>query len=220
MCAMAMSRFDLVIFDNDGVLVDSEPAANRVLSTLLTEYGVPTTVEESMARYMGRSVPQVRALVEDSLGRPLPADLEARYVGELYPSFRRFLRPIAGIVEALGAIHLPVCVASSGTHERIRLTLTCTGLWERFGGRVFSAQDVVHGKPAPDLFLHAAAAMGADPRRCAVVEDSPTGITGANAAGMTTFGYAGLLPPAALAHATGAVFSSMADLPWLLGLGR
>jgi HAD superfamily hydrolase (TIGR01509 family) len=212
--------FDLVIFDNDGVLVDSEPVANRVLAGLLTEYGVPTTVEESMTQFMGRSVPQVRAIVEERLGRPLPGDLEARYVGELYPSFSSFLKPIPGVVEALAAIRLPVCVASSGTHERIRLTLTCTGLWERFGGRVFSAQDVARGKPAPDLFLHAAAAMGADPRRCAVVEDSPAGITAANAAGMTAFGFSGLLPPEALAHATGAVFSSMAELPALLGLTR
>ena len=211
-------RFDLLIFDNDGVLVDSEPVANRVLAGLLTEYGVPTTVEESMVQFMGRSTPQVRALVEERIGRPLPPDLEARYVAELYPSFERFLRPIPGVAEVLTALRLPVCVASSGTHERIRLTLTCTGLWDRFGGRVFSAEDVTRGKPAPDLFLHAAAAMGADPERCAVIEDSPAGITGANAAGMTTFGFAAILPPKLLAHATGGVFRRMAELPALLGL--
>ena len=211
-------RFDLLIFDNDGVLVDSEPVANRVLAGLLTEYGVPTTVEESMARFMGRSMPQVRALVEERIGRPLPPDLEARYVGELYPSFERFLQPIPGGADLLAGVRVPVCVASSGTHERIRLTLTCTGLWDRFGGRVFSAHDVTRGKPAPDLFLHAAAAMGADPKRCAVIEDSPAGITGANAAGMTTFGFAALLPAAVLAHATGGGFTRMAELPALLGL--
>ena len=213
-------RFDLVIFDNDGVLVDSEPVANRVLAGLLTEYGVPTTVEASMAQFLGSSMPQVRALVEERIGRPLPADLEARYMGELYPSFRRFLRPIPGVAEVLAAVRVPVCVASGGTHERIRLTLTCTGLWERFAGRVFSTEDVARGKPAPDLFLHAAAAMGADPERCAVIEDSPAGITGANAAGMTTFGFAALLPPKVLQHATGGVFSRMAELPALLGLAR
>jgi len=213
-------RFDLVIFDNDGVLVDSEPVANRVLAGLLTEYGVPTTVEESMAQFLGSSMPQVRALVEERIGRRLPSDLETRYVGELYPSFQRFLCPIPGVADVLAAIRVPVCVASGGTHERIRLTLTCTGLWDRFGGHVFSAQDVAHGKPAPDLFLHAAAAMGADPRRCAVIEDSPAGITGANAAGMTTFGFAALLAPKVLQHATGGVFSRMAELPALLGLAR
>jgi HAD superfamily hydrolase (TIGR01509 family) len=214
-----MARFDLIIFDNDGVLVDSEPVANRVLSALLTEYGFPCTPEESIARFMGHSVPQVRAMVEERLGRPLPADLEARYAEELYPSLRQWLQPIPGIVDALGTIDGMVCVASSGTHERIRLTLGCTGLWDRFGGRVFSAQDVARGKPAPDLFLHAAAALGADPSRCAVVEDSPAGVTGANAAGMTSFGFARLVSAERLAHATGAVFADMRELPALLRTG-
>jgi HAD superfamily hydrolase (TIGR01509 family) len=213
-----VGAFDLVIFDNDGVLVDSEPVANAVLARLLTEYGFPCTVEQSMAQFMGRSVPQVRALVEERLGRPLPGDLEARYAGELYPSFQRSLEPIPGVVEALRAIDLPVCVASSGTHERIRLTLTRTGLWDRFGGRVFSAQEVERGKPAPDLFLHAAATLGVAPGRCAVVEDSPAGVTAANGAGMTSFAFARLVPAARLAHATGGVFSSMADLPGLLAV--
>jgi HAD superfamily hydrolase (TIGR01509 family) len=208
--------FDLVIFDNDGVLVDSEPVANAVLARLLTEYGFPCTVEESLAAFMGRSVPQVRAIVEERLGRALPDDLEARYRADLYPSFASSLQPIPGVVEALRAIVLPVCVASSGTHERIRLTLGCTGLWDHFGGRVFSAQDVTHGKPAPDLFLHTAATLGVEPRRCAVVEDSPAGVTAANAAGMTSFAFARLAPASALGHATGAVFSDMADLPALL----
>jgi HAD superfamily hydrolase (TIGR01509 family) len=124
------------------------------------------------------------------------------------------------VVEALQAIALPVCVASSGTHERIRLTLTCTGLWDRFGGRVFSAQDVERGKPAPDLFLHAAAALGVAPGRCAVVEDSPAGVTAANAAGMTSFAFARLVPAARLGHATGGIFASMTELPGLLATGR
>jgi HAD superfamily hydrolase (TIGR01509 family) len=193
--------------------------ANTVLARLLTERGYPCTVAESMAQFMGRSVPQVRVLVEEQLGRPLAADLEARYEADLYPSFRSGLQPIPGVVEALRAIDLPVCVASSGTHERIRLTLGCTGLWERFAGRVFSVQDVARGKPAPDLFLHAAATLGAEPWRCAVVEDSPAGITAANAAGMTSFAFAGLVPASRLGHATGGVFSSMAELPALLGIG-
>jgi HAD superfamily hydrolase (TIGR01509 family) len=210
--------FDLVIFDNDGVLVDSEPVANTVLARLLTGYGFPCTVEQSMSEFMGRSLPQVRALVEERLGRPLPGDLEARYAGELYPAFQRSLEPIPGVAEALRAIELPVCVASSGTHERIRLTLTRTGLWDRFGGRVFSAQDVERGKPAPDLFLHAAATLGVAPARCAVVEDSPAGVTAANGAGMTSFAFARLVPVSRLAHATGGIFSTMADLPGLLAV--
>jgi HAD superfamily hydrolase (TIGR01509 family) len=211
-----MTGFELIIFDNDGVLVDSEPVANQVLASLLTEYGFPCTPEESIATFMGHSMPQVRAMVEERLGRPVPADLEARHIEQLFPTFERSLRPIPGIEDALHAIDQTVCVASSGTHERIRLTLGATGLWDRFGGRVFSAQDVARGKPAPDLFLHAAASLGVDPRRCAVVEDSPAGVTGANAAGMTSFGFARLVPAERLAHATGAVFSDMRLLPGLL----
>jgi HAD superfamily hydrolase (TIGR01509 family) len=211
-----MAGFELIIFDNDGVLVDSEPVANQVLASLLTEYGFPCTPEESIATFMGHSMPQVRAMVEERLGRPVPADLEARYIEQLFPTFERSLRPIPGIEDALRAIDQTVCVASSGTHERIRLTLGAAGLWDRFGGRVFSAQDVVRGKPAPDLFLHAAASLGVDPRRCAVVEDSPAGVTAANAAGMTSFGFARLVPAERLGHATGAVFSDMRRLPGLL----
>ncbi len=211
-----MAGFELIIFDNDGVLVDSEPVANQVLASLLTEYGFRCTPEESIATFMGHSMPQVRAMVEERLGRPVPADLEARYIEQLFPTFERSLRPIPGIEDALRAIDQTVCVASSGTHERIRLTLGATGLWDRFGGRVFSAQDVVRGKPAPDLFLHAAASLGVDPRRCAVVEDSPAGVTAANAAGMTSFGFARLVPAERLGHATGAVFSDMRRLPGLL----
>ena len=148
-----MTRFDLIIFDNDGVLVDSEPVANQVLASLLTEYGLRCTPEESIATFMGHSMPQVRAMVEARLGRPVPADLEARYIEQLFPTFERSLQPIPGIADALRAIDQAVCVASSGTHQRIRLTLGTTGLWNRFGGRVFSAQDVARGKPAPDLFL-------------------------------------------------------------------
>jgi HAD superfamily hydrolase (TIGR01509 family) len=211
-----MAGFELIIFDNDGVLVDSEPVANQILASLLTEYGFRCTPEESIATFMGHSMPRVRAIVEERLGRPVPADLEARYIAQLFPTFERSLRPIPGIEDALRAIDRTVCVASSGTHERIRLTLGATGLWDRFGGRVFSAQDVVRGKPAPDLFLHAAASFGVDPRRCAVVEDSPAGVTAANAAGMTSFGFARLMPTERLAHATGAVFSDMRLLPGLL----
>jgi HAD superfamily hydrolase (TIGR01509 family) len=211
-----MPRFDLVIFDNDGVLVDSEPVANRVLSALLTEYGLPCTPEESIATFMGHSMAQVRTMVEARLGRPVPAELEARYFEQVFAEFERSLQPIPGIVDALRSIEPAVCVASSGTHERIRLTLGTTGLWDRFGGRVFSAQDVSRGKPAPDLFLHAARALGADPRRCAVVEDSPAGITAANAAGMTSFAFARLVPAERLRHATGAVFADMRRLPALL----
>ena len=211
-----MRSFDLVIFDNDGVLVDSEPHANHVLTGLLNEYGLPITYDESLELFMGGSLLRVRQITEPRLGRPLPTDFEDRYHTDLFDRFRRRLEPIPGIHAALEQIDLPTCVASSGSHARIRLALEITELAERFDGRVFSREDVAHGKPAPDLFLHAATQLGVDPKRCAVIEDSPLGIEAAAAAGMTSFGFARLLPAERLEGATGTVFTEMAALPGLL----
>jgi HAD superfamily hydrolase (TIGR01509 family) len=208
--------FDLVIFDNDGVLVDSEWHANGILAALLTESGLPCTREQSIAEYLGTSMASVRERVECALGRPLPADFEARYHERLFEVFRTELTAVPGVEHALGQIRTPACVASSGTHERIRLALTTTGLYDRFAGRIFSAQDVPRGKPEPDLFLHAAATLGVRPERCAVVEDSPLGVEAANRAGMTAFGFARVTPPARLQEAKGGVFTAMDELPALL----
>jgi HAD superfamily hydrolase (TIGR01509 family) len=204
--------FELLILDNDGVLVDSEPIANRVLSKLLTEYGDPTTFEETVERYMGTSLAHTRQVVEAKLGRPLPADLEDRYHDELFTRMRAELRPINGIETALDAIDLPTCVASSGTHERIEFALKTTGLYPRFAGRIFSAEDVERGKPFPDLFLYAAEQAGADPAACVVVEDSPYGVQAAKAAGMTVIGYAAMTPAERLIEAD-TLITTMADLP-------
>jgi beta-phosphoglucomutase-like phosphatase (HAD superfamily) len=153
----------LLILDNDGVLVDSEPIANRVLAALLTEYGEPTTYEATVAAYMGTNLAYVREVVEPRLGRALPPDFEDRYHGELFDRMRTDLVAVPGVESALDAIDRPTCVASSGTHERIELALRTVGLYDRFAGRIFSSQDVRRGKPYPDLFLHAADRMGADP---------------------------------------------------------
>jgi HAD superfamily hydrolase (TIGR01509 family) len=209
--------FDLVIFDNDGVLVDSEWHANGILAELLTEHGVPCTRERSIADYMGSTLASVRERVELALGRALPADFEARYHERLFGVFRTELTAVPGVAAALERIRTPTCVASSGTHERIRLALTTTGLYERFAGRIFSAQDVARGKPEPDLFLHAARTLGIRPDRCAVIEDSPLGVEAANRAGMTAFGFARMTPPARLGAARGGVFTTMDELPALLG---
>jgi HAD superfamily hydrolase (TIGR01509 family) len=214
----APPAFDLVIFDNDGVLVDSEPHAQRITAALLTELGWPLSPAECNERFLGRSMSGIRALAEAELGRALPADFEERYHTALFASFRTGLAAMPGVVQALARITLPTCVASSGTHERIRTALTATGLFERFAGRIFSAQDVRRGKPAPDLFLHAARSLGVAPARCAVVEDSPAGVEAANAAGMRAFGYAAVTPAARLGHAA-CVFDSMSQLPALLAGG-
>ena len=212
----SMHRFDLVIFDNDGVLVDSEWHANGILADLLTEFGLPCTREDCIREYMGSTLTRVREIAEARLGRPLPGDLEDRYHARLFEAFRTELTAVPGVTEALERIAAPTCVASSGTHERIRLALTTTGLLPRFEGRIFSAQDVARGKPAPDLFLHAARSLATAPQRCAVIEDSPLGVEAANSAGMTAFGFARMTATERLRAATGGVFESMNELPALL----
>src|ERR671911_1195104 len=209
--------YDLVIFDCDGVLVDSEPLSNRILAERLTAIGLPTTTQESIRDYMGRSWKTDQEIIEGRLGRPLPDGWVDAYHAEVIAAFATELQPVAGIAAALDAIDLPSCVASSSAHPRIRAALEATGLVGRFDdGRIFSATDVEHGKPAPDLFLHAARACGAAPERCVVVEDAPPGAEAGRRAGMDVLGYAGLTA-ASLLEAEGArVFASMAELPALL----
>lgn len=212
---VARVRFDLLILDNDGVLVDSETIANQVLVELLTACGHPTTYEESVRAYLGGTLRLVRETVEPRLGRPLPDDFESRYHERLFARMRMELTAVAGVEAALDAVDLtgiPTCVASSGAHERIETALTTVGLLTRFAGRIFSADDVARGKPHPDLFLHAAERMGAEPERCLVVEDSPHGVAAAKAARMTVIGYAGLTPAERLDRAD-VVITCMADLP-------
>jgi len=218
-------RWDLVIFDCDGVLVDSEPIANRVFTDLLNEIGLRTTLEETMRDYVGRSMAACMAIVGERLGRPVPDDFVDAFRDRTADAFRAELRGVPGIEAALDAITrdaLPTCVASSGEHRKIRLSLGLTGLLPRFEGRVFSAQDVPRGKPHPDLFLHAARTLGADPARCAVIEDSPLGVRAGVAAGMTVFGFAARTDPGArsradaLAALGATTFDDMTRLPDLL----
>ena len=208
-----------VIFDCDGVLVDSEPVANAVLAEVLTAEGLPTTTEDSMRLYMGRSWASCMASVSEQLGREVDSGaLEAQYVAGVRERWATELRPVPGIEEALDRITLPSCVASSGDHERMRFTLGRTGLLARFEGRIFSATDpeVERGKPAPDLFLHAARSMGFDPATTVVVEDTVPGATAGRAAGMRVLGYAGHTAAADLAAAGAEPFDDMRRLPDLL----
>ncbi len=204
-----------VIFDCDGVLVDSEPISNGVLAAMLTEAGLPMTAEQSMAVFLGRSWSSAAADIEARLGHPLDTGFRPRYLEAMYAAFERELEPVPGIHAALEAIDSPLCVASSGAHEKMRLTLGRTGLLERFEGRLFSSTEVEHGKPAPDLFLYAAERMGWAPADCVVVEDSAAGVQAALAAGMRVLGYAGRTDPALLAGSV--LFTRMEELPALLG---
>ena len=205
-----------MIFDCDGVLVDSETLSNRILAERLTAIGLPTTTEESIRDYMGRSWKTDQEIIEGRLGRPLPDGWVDDYHAEVIAAFATELQPIAGIAVALDAIDLPTCVASSSAHPRIRAALEACALLDRFDGRIFSSTDVEHGKPAPDLFLHAAARMGVAPERCVVVEDAPPGAEAGRRAGMDVLGYAGLTAPELLEAEGARVFGSMTELPALI----
>lgn len=208
---------ELVIFDCDGVLVDSEILAVEVDQRVLAEFGWHLTTDEIVERFMGRSARSFTAELEAHLGLQLPDDWDAKYAPWYHDVFDAGLTSIDGIEAALQSITLQTCVASSGTHEKIRRTLGLTSLLEHFEGRIFSATEVDEGKPAPDLFLHAADRMRTRPERCVVIEDSKYGARAARAAGMDVFGYAGgLTPPEWLAAEGAIVFSSMHDLPELL----
>jgi HAD superfamily hydrolase (TIGR01509 family) len=208
---------ELVVFDCDGVLVDSERLSVRVEVGLLAELGWPLDAAEVIARFMGRSEAFMFSAIRAQLGERLPEGWEERFHLGYQAAFDAELAPVAGIVEALDAITIPTCVASSSGHERIRATLGRTGLYERFAGRIFSATEVERGKPAPDLFLHAAARLGVEPAACAVVEDSVYGVEAARAAGMRAFAFAGGLTPADRLQGPGTVvFDDMRALPGLL----
>jgi HAD superfamily hydrolase (TIGR01509 family) len=213
----------LVIFDCDGVLVDSEVISNEVLARLLTAEGLPTTLAEARRAYQGLLLSEVLAGVEERLGRPLPDGWLARYEHERAEAFRLELKPVPGAanaVEPAAMAGLEVCVASQGSLEKTRLSLELTGLDQLFGDRaLFSASTVARGKPHPDLFLHAASAMGAAPSACAVVEDTPSGVTAAVAAGMRALGYSADSDEAALCKAGGEVLRSLDELPRRLGFG-
>lgn len=209
-------RFALVIFDCDGVLVDSEPVANRIFTEALNDLGLPIGYDEVCREFVGLTMASCMEIVEHRMGRPVPEDFVERLQERTFAAFRRELRAVPGVREALDRIDLPVCVASSGEPEKMRLTLGLTGLLDRFDGRLFSATEVPRGKPHPDLFLHAAAQMGVLPERCAVVEDSFHGVRAARAAAMTVFAYAPAGGREDLARAGARVFNDMRELPALV----
>ncbi|WP_025620222.1 HAD family hydrolase [Salinispora cortesiana] len=208
---------ELVIFDCDGVLVDSERIAVRVNIALGAELGWPLTEAEVIERFIGRSSRSIGEQIAARLGQQVATRWADRFDLAHRQAVDAGLTAVDGISEALDGITLPTCVASSGTHEKMRHTLGRTGLYPRFAGRIFSATEVAHGKPAPDLFLHAAVAMGVPPAACVVIEDSHYGVQAARAAGMRCFGYAGGLTPAHRLEGPGTVvFDDMRKLPTLL----
>jgi HAD superfamily hydrolase (TIGR01509 family) len=212
------SPVDLVLFDCDGVLVDSERVAVRVDQRVLAHLGWELEIDEIVERFLGGTTAAFKAAVEQRLGRPLPETWESPYEEWYEQAFVDELVAVDGIEEALDGLDVLTCVASNGPHTKLNRTLGLTGLLHRFEGRLFSSDDVVHGKPAPDLYLHAAEVMSVDPARCVVVEDSRPGTTAALAAGMRVLGYAGGLTPRGWLCDLGAtVFDDMRDIPALVG---
>ena len=214
-----MDPFDLIIFDCDGVLVDSERVANEVFAGVLDEVcGLQFTLDDMFDTFVGHSRAQCLQKIEAMIGEPPPPELDLRYQRDIDDALKKTVQAIDGIETALETLSLPYCVASSGSHDKMKMTLGKTDLMRFFEGNIFSTSDVERGKPHPDIYLHAARSMGADdPARCLVVEDSPIGVTGAVAAGMCVFGFAELMPAHRL-HASGAhhVFERMRDLPDLI----
>ncbi len=213
-----MSLPSLVLFDCDGVLVDSERLSHSVLREMIAEYGVNLTLEQTLDHFMGTSIEKGLEILASLIGQPAPADFDDRFNARSFEAFTRSLAPVSGVPQLLTSLQLPYCVASNGPRRKMRFTLGHTGLLHFFEGRLFSAQDVKSPKPAPDLFLHAAASLGVTAADCLVVEDSVSGVTAARSAGMRVFGFAAMGQGEKLCQA-GAhlVFSEMAALPSLLG---
>ena len=215
-------NFDLIIFDCDGVLVDSEVISCRAHAETLTRHGYPITADEVLERFLGRSMRQVTLEVEAELGRSLPDDFSSQTYAEIFRLFATSLEATPHIDETLEKIALPMCVASSGPPEKIRASLNRVRLYDRFAPHIFSAVQVRHGKPAPDLFLFAAEQMRTAPARCLVIEDSIAGIEGALAAGMSVLGFHGgshcREGYGRKLHAAGAIatFDDMRQLPDLI----
>jgi HAD superfamily hydrolase (TIGR01509 family) len=219
---LRMEKPQLVIFDCDGVLVDSEALSSAVLAQTLTRYGLPTTLADAQRDYEGLLLRDIDARARAKLGKELPDDWIDLFQAERADVFRRELKPVSGAgeaVESVVAAGVPVCVASQGMIEKTRLSLELTGLDRLFSeDLLFSAWLVERGKPFPDLFLHAAATIGVEPGCCAVVEDSVSGVMAAVAAGMRAIGYAAHGDGAALREAGAEVVSSMRAVPGVLGL--
>lgn len=215
----------LVIFDCDGVLIDSETISNRVLAEMLTAEGLPTTPTQARREYQGMLLAAIRSRAEQTLGRALPENWLAQYESERVVAFRRELEPVPGAANAvqwITAAGIGVCVASQGKLSKTSFSLGLTGLDSLFPETArFSAYSVANGKPAPDIFLHAAAWMEVEPTGCIVVEDSPSGVRAAVAANMRVLGYAADSDEQALRNAGAtAILRSLDELPGQLSLGE
>src|SRR5882757_1777003 len=219
---LRLPETDLVIFDCDGVLVDSEALSCRCLSEALGRVGIEMSTEQALKLFLGRSTAAVLDYCR-AAGQPLPATFLPDLALQVRETFQSQLKPIPDVAAVLAELRLPHCVASSSDLERVRFSLELTGLAAYFGQRLYTSQMVARGKPAPDLFLHAANLMGAEPRRTLVIEDSSSGVLAAKAAGMKVWGFVGgahyrLRDAGGLLRQAGAdrIFAAMTDF-WTKG---
>ncbi len=211
----------MVIFDCDGVLVDSERLTHQVVVDMLAEHGVALPFEEAVDRFIGMSMANGLVQLKALLGGELPTDFLPEMGRRTRAAFRAGLTSVPGVEAVLDGLRRPYCVASNGNHAKVNFTLGHTGLLPRFAGRIFTADDVQHPKPAPDLFLLAARSLGAAPERTTVVEDTPTGVTAAKAAGMRAIGFAAMTPAGRLqAAGADAIAHDMASVARLLAAER
>ena len=221
-----MKQTDLIIFDCDGVLIDSEIVVCRIAAEELTRIGYPITTEQVIQRFAGRPDREMRAEIESDWGKPLPSEYTARINQTVEQAYHHELRIINGVADALDLLDVPVCVASSSFPEKLKLGLEMVNLYDRFAPNVISATSVARGKPEPDVFIFAAGWMRVPPKNCLVIEDSTAGVRAGCSAGMRVFGFAGgahcgpgyrdrLLDAGAEL-----VFDKMTDLPSLVEVAR
>jgi HAD superfamily hydrolase (TIGR01509 family) len=214
-----MPGYELIIFDCDGVLVDSERIANTAFAEVLNELGLSLTLEDMFDIFVGHSSSQCMQIVEEMLGRKPPPELETQYKQRINSALKQQVQAVRGVEDVIKSLTIPYCVASSGNHEKMRTTLTATNLFPYFEHKLYSVTEVQRGKPYPDVYLYAAQQMGVAPAKCVVVEDTPIGVQGGRAAGMTVFGYAELMKADRLieagAHRT---FDRMEMLPQFISI--
>jgi HAD superfamily hydrolase (TIGR01509 family) len=213
-----MTSIDLVIFDCDGVLVDSELITNTIFADMLNELGISVTLEDMFEKFVGHSMPYCIELIESLLGKKIPEDFIQNFTDRNAIALNNNLKEVDGIKEVLNQLKIPYCVASNGTHEKIQMTLGITNLLSYFEGNIFSVIEVTRGKPYPDVFLYAAKKMGVKASKCAVVEDTPIGVKAGIAAGMKVFGYAKLMPAHKLEQEGAIIFRDMRQLSNLLDM--
>jgi HAD superfamily hydrolase (TIGR01509 family) len=216
-----MPPFKLIIFDCDGVLVDSEGITTQVFIGMPAEVGVNITLEEVMNQYMGMPMPDGLAMLAQQYRFTPPTDFVERFYRNSMVVLADQLQPVPGIKTVIGQLQLPFCVASNSRVEKVRAMLNITGLLTSFEGKIFTACQVMNPKPAPDVYLYAAKAFNTDPSDCIVIEDTPVGVSAAKAAGMTVYGYSAITPAQRLWDAGAhTVFNAMGDLPSLMQCRR